>query len=451
MEEEPKRPEGPGAVESTTDAKAPVPPPTGEGAASASMEFDSTTLPKGTDWQDVLDARLVRRLMSRSVRPGLVNLAQASAIIARNRGMAAAMPLADRLNRAWFELGDGKGEPSPIVYLQPRPFAPDMGNPPPASAPTGGRSGSENTKGESAHPVQRVSKVKPQKFPSPSGKGPGEGDQNMVVQRKPMEGASPSLMALGTGVGSDGSIAIPMRDSTVPLVTPIRTPYAPQFVSAPEYREGLVHRTVRQDRPVNVDAVESTNDAPLPVPSATGNAVELRTEPMLFTPSPHGRSAAKAAGGGTESEASVVAPTGHQTNKTLPQPLPLLRIQPRASASSPPIVRESLVTETRRGTFPVHGSLPLAGETPRARQRMADQPAGSRQSKSISARAAAVESGRPTPPVHRESIAENTKPAEALRQPAPNIDIDGIVDKVERRFARRLAIESERRGRFQWR
>jgi hypothetical protein len=62
-----------------------------------------------------------------------------------------------------------------------------------------------------------------------------------------------------------------------------------------------------------------------------------------------------------------------------------------------------------------------------------------------------MEQGWPAPAMNRNPAAEHAPPAETNRQSAPNIDIDSIVDKVERRFVRRLAIESERRGRSQWR
>ncbi len=62
-----------------------------------------------------------------------------------------------------------------------------------------------------------------------------------------------------------------------------------------------------------------------------------------------------------------------------------------------------------------------------------------------------MEPRRPRQPVGRELITDRVTPPETNPQSAPNIDIEGIVDKVERRFARRFAIEAERRGKTRWR
>ena len=372
---------------------------------------------KSADRQDGFDERLLRRLLSRAMRPGVVNMAQGEAIIARHRSMATAMPLAERLNRVWFDFDDGKSEAAPIVYVQSGSYAPDIG------APAGGRGKAENKKGESANLAQRVSNVEPRSVPSSPGRGSGEGSHNMVVQRKPVQGASLSPMLPQSAFGGDRSVATPMPGQTLPLVAPIR---------APEHRDRLVDHAMSHDGPVNVNGVEMTNDPLLPSHSPIGEGtadVDLAPDPMAL---PMNR-----------------ALTGPQTTEDTPGALPLLRIQPRAGATALPIVRESSVTETRWTAVHGQGALPLA-EKARASQVMTEHSAGALPSQSIAARGAAAGRARPTPPANRNRAADGATSAEIDRQPAPNIDIDQIVDKVERRFARRFAVEAERRGKRRW-
>ncbi|HUL12170.1 MAG TPA: hypothetical protein VLU73_08390 [Methylococcaceae bacterium] len=449
------------------------------------MELNLTASSESPNWQDGVDTRLLRRLMNRQVRPGLVDLTQADSITARHRNMVGAIPLADRVNRSWFEITDGKSEPSPIVYVQPRPFVPDLGKAPVASTPKTDRTALSDRKGGAAPPAKAtpsvapsVSTAKPHAAPSPFGRGLGEGDQDIallsrqavsplsgvdsqtvVVQRKALEGTSPSLMPLVAPAANDGSISgsnqspgadRPVAESVVgdrsinqgilPVVgaLPIKRSVVPEL-------NQIMPLADRTDSDRAITRANPARDAGVPVVTAIA-----KQRSPLFILAPEYRE--KPADHAMRPDDPVrVTPPAHRPNEALPRVIPSPRFQPQASAAPLPIVRESLVTETRQAALHVPGALPLAREVPRSRQQTAEPPGGSRQSRSISARAMAMESGRPRQPMNRELVSENGTRAETNRQSAPSIDIEGIVDKVERQFARRLAIESERRGKTRWR
>ncbi|MCU0734767.1 MAG: hypothetical protein MUF20_04465 [Methylotetracoccus sp.] len=436
--------------------------------------------PASPDWQDGLDPALVLRLTSRGVRPGMIDLSQAGGIIDRHCNIAPALPLAERINRSWFEMTDQNAGSAPIVYVQPKPAAAEIGGPPVSSTLPTGPMQAADPKGGSATPMQpsvrlatSASTTALPLAPSSSAAVPGEGEQptapesrptvsalprsesqTVVVQRKPLDGPLPSLMPLAAPAPNIGVLS--------------GSNHSPGL-DQPEGKTGIGDRSISRGTLPVVSAstisrsldVASQQVLPLANDAATrairtqGNGVPVVTpvtklHSSLFIRSSDVRGQPADRAGRKHVPVQVTLPDG-QANNALPRVRSLLRVRPQAKAASLPVVRESLVSEIRRGASPRYPALPLAGEAPRARQQTTEHPAGTRQSRSISARATAMEPRRPRQPVGRELITDRVTPPETNPQSAPNIDIEGIVDKVERRFARRFAIEAERRGKTRWR
>ena len=127
--------------------------------------------------------------------------------------------------------------------------------------------------------------------------------------------------------------------------------------------------------------------------------------------------------------------------------VPLPRFQP-ASDKPLPLVREQLVVQPARAIVHRHWPLPLAREAPVVLQPAHERPATLRPRHTGPAE---HHTRRPGMMRARGDSDGPVVPADAVLPAPPDIDIAGIVDKVERRFARRLAIEAERRGKTRWR
>ena len=79
--------------------------------------------PAEPGWAQAVDPVLVRRLMRPVDRPGVIDPRPAREVLARNLGMATALPLAERLLRR-ADLADAAVPGPPIVYARPVAAAP---------------------------------------------------------------------------------------------------------------------------------------------------------------------------------------------------------------------------------------------------------------------------------------------------------------------------------------
>jgi hypothetical protein len=418
--------------------------------------------PAGEGWEQALDPRLLRRLWRRAERPGLSEPGLAAAILRRHRAMAAGLPLADALRERWAAGLDEAGAPSlALVYARPYWWTP------PAAAGAGGNG---RPRPEPAtRPVVRASAGREAHsasgIPGASGRGPGGSPAGSGAGAPAVAAAAAAVDAPpGTAKPAPGPAAPASRQRAAPpgppgdrsaaavpprVLPPPRAPLpiAPAAPPAPAGSDdGRPAPPSRADRPadrpqgtmpVTMAAIAASFPAapglPLVVPSAAplpdGGTVRVDgagARPAPFQPDHRGTGPAVV---------RPVVPVWPRHTGTAPAPFaagaPRPPGTPTGTAGSP-VVREQVVRER---VMP--GYLPGA-----AQHALAAPPA-----------VGDVSTPGAQPSVHMGAsrAVRPVRPVEAS-PPAlpPRIDIDGIVDTVQRRLMRRLAIEGERRGMRPW-
>jgi phage tail-like protein len=432
------------------------------------------------DWRAGLDRDLADRLLGRGIRPGLIDVAQASAMPERHQGIVRSNPIVERL---WYSGSDAAGvdvTAVPIVYVEPRA--------PIESAVAVGAVTAQDP-GKPSRGASRSRKLRADTPASPPvvAAKPLATTPNGVIQRKPMEGSPlplPRWGRVGERVFSNEQLPIypPLRPGERELIAhpnprleanrgrPL-PPGERELIAhpnprleayrtgpfAPEERGLVAHPNAPRE------LVQSGNDIPLPV--VTPGSVQrsgsgLNRDMTSATAIPVFAPVATRAQFSARSSRAESRPTADHRSGTLenasapvaPMDLPVLKITrdalslsaseaaPRAGADVLPVVREQ---RTRTDAWAGVGALdhlPLARNTAPASTppEALAQRAGKRMS--------ATRPLRVRPATGEARAEPSIAPAETVRTAPPAINLDQIVDKVEQRFVRRLAIESERRG-----
>jgi hypothetical protein len=407
-------------------------------------------------WRAALDARLLRRLMRPVERPGLARIDQAHAIIARMEGMVASRPLADTIEQRWRGTLDAQAELPPIVYAQPPAPIDDAGQP--------RAGGSENSPGAPAQlhtpPATRAAPSAPSPLRRAGPALPVALQPAQSVQMAPTGASEPLPLATPAAHSAEPRVrpaAVPPLPVVRPLPLPAPTaasPPTPASAAPPESSPTGAPRSVRPAASPAHHAPQAPSAGSLP--AAPPQLIQRSPEPDPGIP-----------------PLPVVLPLGlpeHHAQRPLPVVQP--RVADGRSADGPSAemivrprqpARESspgqgqplaLVVREQGAPGPAQGRqsqpLPLAsapaGVVQRAPARGAPPAAPARPSPSVGPQPAGRQviqrrsTRAPTGVIQRDP--EPGPPAE----PAAGLDIEAIVDRVERTFLRRLEIEGERRG-----
>lgn len=420
----------------------------------------------GPEW---LDIRFVTRLLRRRIRPGLINLAQAEAIIARCQGMTGSLSLAERLNHRWLGLDD-ETTSVPIVYARPNPIIVKVDGKEtgkgkrPRSVKNQGRSRAKNKSAEHSRPVS-----------SSTSKSTGAESRNTVTQRKVSSASSTSSMPVvkptiintisNITLGRDGKAKTSETAEASSAATNHTLDASDQHAMTLDIAPGAVEppslTRMVQPSPVAIPVVspqarvESLLIGLQPIPGPGSDGAQPRagdSGPRLIV----GEQVAPADGPEELAGASIELPQVNPalySNQTAARVYPLPRVQPTPGAnpmapSVPlPIVHEEIVSKLSWQRVNQQQPLPLTIERTPAVKPAVGQLNQLGQSEVFSA-----DAGQKMQPIQRVSTSQNETGRTDTAQPAPgNIDIDEIVNKVQRRFMRRLAIEGERRGTSRWR
>jgi hypothetical protein len=401
-----------------------------------------TPPPPGQAWQDGLDPALLRRLWRRAERPGVARPWQAQATLARHRRMVDGLPLAELLQRRAELLADPRVAWAPIVYARPavasgvsgpvQPPATRAGVPPAAGGP-GRPPGTDHLDaarvGTPPRPVVRATAART--MPRPPGSPPATTPDRPIHPAPPAQRSPAGVrtaVAATPGTVPPGPAAAHLARPEPPAVT--RT--APAGLAVP------ARAVVEPVRPV----VEPAGTAH--PPGAPGLVLVTAA-----APSPPTSAADGIASDRMPAWLPVVRPEPGG-NGGRPPPWPLDARTGRAGATLP-VVREHFVRAPgSNGAWPaaagVAGPLPLA-----------PAPASGRGPAGIPGAAMTPSAGpaapQPPPPGPGTRAAAGAVPAARGRpEPRPQpavlapVEMDRIVDKVQRKLLHRLAIESERRG-----
>lgn len=413
--------------------------------------------PIGPPWQAAVDPRLLRRLLSRRRQPGVVDVGLAAALVARLESAARSLPLLAHLAQRYGETALQAAE-VPIVYAQllderdhqiAEPGRPPRGSPERRedglTVIVHARAAAPHERGAdgaaSASPPPGVVSRLPDRAPAVGGPGPtsgapggwpvaqrpvtvagryrdgahiGEGqridaDHVTVVPeastRPRPDGSRASIAPLGfdqshpTGGSHLDAIALVTSIARQEQSTPPADPSRPRPVVAPTHRRPEGSRAVAgveqlsADRPVVVE----TRDI---VTSRTPDSLVLAQGPPLAPPAGPGRAA-------TAAPASPFSGRGD-------------RARPAEQAAEARVPRGARQGSGAYGR-PSSSSRATPDEGP-----LSPPPPAS-----------------PRPP----RILSERKGAE---RPELDIDMEDLVERVQRRLRRRLSIERERKGWVPW-
>lgn len=358
--------------------------------------------------------------------------------------MTRGIPLAERLNRLWFDIRDSKSDWAPIVYVEPRPYS--VGGRDTGTAGTQGSSRSQEARVQSkaiGKSAENRGAVPAQRSTASVAAQPATGS-TAVIQRKTLNGASAASLPAAVSkadseivAGSSTAVEPSGRARALPTLltgraTGLDNPVPVVGVRAPSAQQVRFPESGRATnlpliRPVTVQA-EELGSVSHPGEAETASAI-LDGNAASDAPLPR-----------------VRAPVVPLAPETVGLTLWIARWQNAGSRSVLPIVRDQSISGAARARTNYYQPLPFAKGSTAAH--VPERPAlttGQALAVGVSGDARPRRTAQAT--AHRVGADEMPIPAETTMPPPPQVDIDGIVDKVERRFARRLAIESERRGR----
>lgn len=399
--------------------------------------------------------------------------------------MAAAAPLAERLNRRWQPVDEQAGS-WPIVYVKSRPkkfnASPETINKSEMAASRKTRASSK-TKGKSVDQSGSPAATHrgasdPVSSPSVSESSSAE-SQTILVQRKASDASSLAPVAVVNPALAANTPAVPNvvpHGSESPAeagkTSKISMPTAPGEDLADQQSASLPLALGEAERSTPAEAVAATAAAPAAVVSPT-DRVESRIAALTIVTAPTEQRTNWAQEPVSRPESHRIAASAKSSANSAKRPgadsrsqrnLPPLKVVSKQYGnkipvdeylSSPtmlPIVREQIMTEPSGARIDRRRPLPLANETPLAAQSTPGKSPGP--GRSTHAEASAKHRRQEPvmmPPVQRVSKAQNeTGPSDSNPPKPAAIDIDGIVNKVERRFMRRLAVEAERRRVTRW-
>ncbi|MDV2996739.1 MAG: hypothetical protein N4J56_006444 [Chroococcidiopsis sp. SAG 2025] len=351
------------------------------------------------NWQNTIRPKLVQRLMRPIAQPGVTGSALADQIRSRAESWSNRLPLLTQISEQHtLSEGSPAGQP-PIVYAQPVPAetASDI---------------AVQTSTPSATSSNRPTVIQAKFVPS------APTDRLTWQAVAPAERSLPFDSSVSITTSDRHPIALENPSSqplpTLPIVAP-RSPtsasntgtLSPQLYTAPADRVPIASAQPVSETPRLIDI-----DAEIPLvpshPKAAEPAVENRRSPLLLvrsiTPAPK-----------------------------LRQETPLVFAQPTLRSSHP---TSSDLTDT---------TPPKVVRTIAAQNSAATQGAGANSTTAqFTARSIVREAARTTlQPSLQPSLTTQTT---ISRAEPPPLDVDALADKVERKLARRMAIERERRG-----
>ncbi|GAA3812830.1 hypothetical protein GCM10022226_36890 [Sphaerisporangium flaviroseum] len=388
------------------------------------------------------DPALVRRLGRRALRPGVIDPGPAREILARHRGMMPDLPLVERVARhAAPEPGDAT---PPVVYGTPVPAD--------VTAPAAG------------HPAEPLAAVvrAPAAYevstpPTYVVSAPAAYD----VSTSPTYDVSAAVTYGGQGTagsGATGGLPVVQRKLAAPAAavsSPVRAarplPVAVPRARARSHQGGAAgharpfHERAGSPPVVTPIARDHAGGPPLVVPVAPGRAGGPRIASPL-TPDPPGALPVVSPRVRRSPDGSLTSPAATRTDSL------------RSTAELPPLVFPArpvlrageplpLAGPPARGTAPAGPRNGPPAPPPAATGRIVRPGTG----RAAPARAEMAPMGTVPTGTAQRGTAPRDEGATAARvpvrppSPAP-VDIEQIVETVHRRFARRLAIEAERRG-----
>lgn len=435
--------------------------------------MQSSTIPA---WQQA-DPKLVRWLWRQLERPGLLQPQHAHQLLARHQGMVAGLPLVESLHRRAAIGADPQAAQMSIVYVTPPPWSP----PALASTPTIPATASQRpvvtAVVAAARPASQLSLTRSTVAVSPDAvplratsatqtppalpSAASDSGPTMAIQRKIMPGAAstaPAASAPPTVAAAPVAAPPPPRFGVLPLpprrfgatsgVTSdmLRPPSFSQTVSPATVSQPVANArrvpTGLADEPTVIPIGQDAGLSPLQTAGQALSASPLPTHPIV-----RGRPVVQE----QRDPMSVLSPV--RSAAALPNGVPNLIPGPAATL----VVREQVQRE-RPATTPVPlprsaEPLPLVVVRAHAPQVVPEHPTVTAP---VTDARVAVGHMRPRQSLLAARAAGQMNPAASVAEPQPSteptarpgpIDIDGIVDKVHRKFLKTLALEGERRGR----
>jgi hypothetical protein len=369
----------------------------------------------GTDWQESLDSQFLQRLL-RALHPGVLNDTIAQDILRRTERMTNRLPLLITLMQRQAGLAMAEGNAIPIVYAQP---------------PERVRVNSE-TPLPPGQPQSQPLKVIQAKMIQPSAINP-------IVPPIERSIASPSP---AVPFPNPISAAIPTVDR--PIVS--ATPRAPAINSSPAIAPQLASKS---------DSISRDFLSQPTIAQAKSIQKSIVTEKVSFSSSP---SIQNTINSFSQNVADAIAPDSRPVIQ--PRSLPSQKTIQNISYSNPQIYSSSVTSTINRSSNspltivsissgaspPRHNTNP---QTPRS------FPASSMDQPAMPMRVAeplrnspetSSEQQIPTQAIPAKIIELLSPPTPPLAISQPQIDVEALVNQVERKMMRRLVVERERRG-----
>ncbi len=428
-----------------------------------------------------VDNKLVQRLQSRLVQPGVVQLDMGRSVVSRMEKMVKPQSLVQALGQRWQSALTSQGDYIPFVYAQP----------PQMEAET------------AVSPTQSISQTPPTQKPTAS---PAQAEPELILaqEQRPSSAAEPQTTKASQPLAARKKTASKTKSAqpasgNAPKETAV-SPQPPLVESKPLTNKKNQQQVAPQPPSATTPTIaaaqqlpgyDSTSDLPLPVVTAketsvpttavsesslptvakTSTASKAKVKGIPVNPSHSANNSTvvvalqKAA---STTPAMPVVPTNTKSVQTannkaqattqpkltsLPRPL----VKPQTAAPKAPLIFPSATPKTASGNGRTEPSI--IPDNPLPFVRSAPSPS-SRPSSNMPLPKTAVVS--PSPPIATPASSASASGV-IQRQPDDDqtasdmsdmgqepVDINEIVAEVQRQFKRELAIEGERRGATSW-
>ena len=377
-------------------------------------------------WQQALNPQLVQRLWRPARQAGLIQTRQAQALLARHQTMTTQLPLAALLQRGGGAMWDADAAQTPIVYAQPVMMNDTVTEP-----------------AQPAKPIERVMNSAPTipiempiampiATPSPRAAASGA-SQPMVIQRKMAPGATASASSPQSVVAPSTRVALPF---TLSGIAPMAT--SATMLSETNEAQTVMSATRTSDALFAPSALPVVYPAPLWVDGAAPNVLTSVSTPVSTPALP----------------VIQINPEANQSSATpFTAQASSLPLQTQATSTPLPIVREQPTPESATNPMMpgLHARMPLPlVEVAQTRSQTATTAALSSmnaQQTTPAPQPITTTTRKRTPFAQANQANQANQPtqrAQLTQSPQPNTN--AIVDKVHRKFLRRLTSEAERRG-----
>lgn len=459
-----------------------------------------------SNWMEGLHAGLVQRLAHPLYQPGLINFAKGHATLKRSAQMAPNLPLTDMLMTRWAH-GRANASASsvagqlPIVYVQPAPASAPSAETPAISAqpaqPSRNQPTGRSPQASMPPVVQAIARAPV---------APSSADMPVAIDKSlptlPIAPATPSALRPEPTWGpvseapprSRAASSTLSQEMTHPLIQTAEAEHSTGSANVVG-AEGVIQRMPVQKRPASLPLVRPHE------PAATAVSPPFAQPQSTISTQLAANSRARASHtAAPESSLQTVRPVASaakaQSSRLANMP-GAVQSAAFASAASPLATATLPVVRVRFTPAPMAGSSqappwpatsaatarPAAPPTGPVVQANANQPASLPPRGAVSTPAGAdgllqrtalplaqSNSARPTPSTGTPQRAAGVNRTVIQRMPAQviqrvgeedqrggqdadanELDIEAIVDRVQRQFMRRLEVERERRGGTSWR